>query len=105
MGSFRRVLKTRRYKQPFHFPQSVETSLAVLRITCGGIHENTIANDCAVPRCAGRGGPGPGQTGPGQTGPVTAENPLSTWNKIAYARVKGILPKSAGKMRGRQLQL
>src|SRR5215467_10412123 len=29
---------------------------------------------------------------------VTAENPLSTWNKLAYARVKGILLKSAEKM-------
>jgi uncharacterized damage-inducible protein DinB len=29
---------------------------------------------------------------------VTAENPLSTWNKVAYGRVKGILMKSAEKM-------
>jgi uncharacterized damage-inducible protein DinB len=29
---------------------------------------------------------------------VTSENPLSTWNKIAYARVKGILARSAEKM-------
>jgi uncharacterized damage-inducible protein DinB len=29
---------------------------------------------------------------------VTPENPVSTWNKIAYARVKGILARSAEKM-------
>src|SRR6201987_4529653 len=29
---------------------------------------------------------------------VTAENPLTSWNKIAYARVKGILVRSADKM-------
>jgi uncharacterized damage-inducible protein DinB len=29
---------------------------------------------------------------------VTPENPISTWNKYAYARVKGILLKSAEKM-------
>lgn len=29
---------------------------------------------------------------------VTPENPLSTWNKMAYGRVKGILLKSAEKM-------
>ena len=29
---------------------------------------------------------------------VTAENPLSTWNKFAYARVKDVLLKSAEKM-------
>jgi len=29
---------------------------------------------------------------------VNQENPLSTWNKFAYARVKGILLKSAEKM-------
>jgi uncharacterized damage-inducible protein DinB len=29
---------------------------------------------------------------------VSLENPLSTWNKLAYARVKGILLKSAEKM-------
>ncbi|HKV60297.1 MAG TPA: DinB family protein [Candidatus Acidoferrum sp.] len=29
---------------------------------------------------------------------VTPENPLSTWNKLAYARVKGILARSAEKM-------
>jgi len=29
---------------------------------------------------------------------VSQENPLSTWNKLAYARVKGILLKSAEKM-------
>ncbi|HEY6264862.1 MAG TPA: hypothetical protein VIW93_08675 [Candidatus Acidoferrum sp.] len=28
----------------------------------------------------------------------TPENPLSTWNKFAYARVKGILLNSAEKM-------
>jgi uncharacterized damage-inducible protein DinB len=29
---------------------------------------------------------------------VTAENPLTTWNKIAYMRVRGILVRSAEKM-------
>jgi len=29
---------------------------------------------------------------------VTQENPLTTWNKTAYARVKGILARSAEKM-------
>src|ERR1700751_2104812 len=29
---------------------------------------------------------------------VTAENPLTSWNKIAYTRVKGILVRSAEKM-------
>src|SRR5262245_34200149 len=29
---------------------------------------------------------------------VTLENPLSTWNKLAYARVKDFLLKSAEKM-------
>jgi uncharacterized damage-inducible protein DinB len=29
---------------------------------------------------------------------VTAENPLTSWNKIAYTRVKGILVRSADKM-------
>jgi uncharacterized damage-inducible protein DinB len=29
---------------------------------------------------------------------MTPENPISTWNKVAYARVKGILMKSAEKM-------
>jgi uncharacterized damage-inducible protein DinB len=29
---------------------------------------------------------------------AAAENPLSTWNKYAYARLKGILARSAGKM-------
>ena len=29
---------------------------------------------------------------------VTPQNPLTTWNKIAYERVKGILLKSAEKM-------
>jgi len=29
---------------------------------------------------------------------VSQENPLSTWNKLAYARVKGILLKAAEKM-------
>jgi hypothetical protein len=29
---------------------------------------------------------------------VTAENPLSTWDKIAYARVSGLLTRSAEKM-------
>jgi uncharacterized damage-inducible protein DinB len=29
---------------------------------------------------------------------VTAENPLTSWNKIAYARVRGILVRSAEKM-------
>jgi len=39
------------------------------------------------------------QDKPAQEKPaVTAENPLSTWNKLAYARVKGILLKSAEKM-------
>jgi uncharacterized damage-inducible protein DinB len=30
--------------------------------------------------------------------PPSPENPLSTWNKLAYARVKGVLLKSAEKM-------
>jgi uncharacterized damage-inducible protein DinB len=39
------------------------------------------------------------QDKPAQEKPaVTPENPLSTWNKIAYARVKGILARSAEKM-------
>jgi len=39
------------------------------------------------------------QDKPAQEKPaVTPENPLSTWNKFAYARVKGMLPKSAEKM-------
>ena len=29
---------------------------------------------------------------------ASPENPLSTWNKMAYGRVKGILLKSADKM-------
>ena len=29
---------------------------------------------------------------------VSQENPLSTWNKVAYARVKDVLLKSAEKM-------
>ncbi len=29
---------------------------------------------------------------------VTPENPLSTWNKAAYTRVKGLLARSAEKM-------
>jgi uncharacterized damage-inducible protein DinB len=41
----------------------------------------------------------PAQEKPAQEKPaVTAENPLSTWNRLAYARVKGILLKSAEKM-------
>jgi uncharacterized damage-inducible protein DinB len=39
------------------------------------------------------------QDKPAQEKPaVTPENPISTWNKYAYARVKGILLKSAEKM-------
>lgn len=39
------------------------------------------------------------QDKPAQEKPATAaENPLSTWNKYAYARVKGILARSAEKM-------
>ena len=39
------------------------------------------------------------QDKPAQEKPaVTPENPLSTWNKFAYARVKGMLLKSADKM-------
>jgi len=39
------------------------------------------------------------QDKPAQEKPaVTAANPLSTWNKLAYARVKGILLKSVEKM-------
>src|ERR1700729_3255251 len=39
------------------------------------------------------------QDKPAQEKPaVTAENPLSSWNKIAYTRVKGILLRSAEKM-------
>ena len=39
------------------------------------------------------------QDKPAQEKPaVTPENPLSTWNKMAYTRVKGILARSAEKM-------
>src|ERR1700751_535916 len=39
------------------------------------------------------------QDKPAQEKPaVTAENPLTSWNKIAYTRVKGILVRSADKM-------
>ena len=39
------------------------------------------------------------QVKPAQDKPtVTAENPLSAWNKLAYARVKAILQRSAEKM-------
>jgi DinB superfamily len=39
------------------------------------------------------------QNKPAQEKPaVTPENPLSTWDKIAYTRVKGILVRSAEKM-------
>src|SRR5271170_4486385 len=39
------------------------------------------------------------QDKPAQEKPaLTAENPLTTWNKIAYARVRGILARSAEKM-------
>jgi uncharacterized damage-inducible protein DinB len=39
------------------------------------------------------------QDKPAQEKPaVTAENPLTSWNKIAYTRVKGILVRSAEKM-------
>src|SRR5260370_37939512 len=39
------------------------------------------------------------QDKPAQEKPAVApENPLSTWNKFAYARVKGMLLKSAEKM-------
>ncbi len=35
-----------------------------------------------------------GQEKPG----VAAENPLTSWNKVAYARLKGLLARSAEKM-------
>jgi uncharacterized damage-inducible protein DinB len=39
------------------------------------------------------------QDKPAQEKPaVTAENPLTSWNKIAYTRVKGIVVRSADKM-------
>jgi uncharacterized damage-inducible protein DinB len=39
------------------------------------------------------------QDKPAQDKPaVTSENPLTTWNKIAYTRVKGIVVRSAEKM-------
>jgi uncharacterized damage-inducible protein DinB len=38
------------------------------------------------------------QEAPKSTAPATPENPLSTWNKMAYGRVKAILLKSAEKM-------
>jgi uncharacterized damage-inducible protein DinB len=39
------------------------------------------------------------QDKPAQDKPaVTADNPLTTWNKIAYTRVKGIVVRSADKM-------
>src|SRR5215470_18395909 len=41
----------------------------------------------------------PAQDKPAQDKPaVTPENPLSTWNKLAYTRVKDILQRSAEKM-------
>jgi uncharacterized damage-inducible protein DinB len=38
------------------------------------------------------------QEPPKASAPASQENPLSTWNKFAYARVKGILLRSAEKM-------
>jgi uncharacterized damage-inducible protein DinB len=38
------------------------------------------------------------QEAPKTSAPATQENPLSTWNKMAYGRVKGILLRSAEKM-------
>jgi hypothetical protein len=56
-------------------------------------HENTYANANAEPGVA------LAQDKTAQEKPaVTTENPLSSWNKVAYTRVKGILARSAEKM-------
>src|SRR5208282_2432705 len=56
-------------------------------------HANHSANAIGLPGCAGR-----GHTGSGKPAAPAPENPLSTWNKMAYGRVKDILLRSAEKM-------
>jgi len=91
-------LKTRRYKQTFPFRAKCGNFSPALRIACGRrTHENICANASALPR--GAAGVALAKDKPAQEKPaVTPENPLSTWNKMAYTRVKGILARSAEKM-------